>query len=611
MKGGRDAEAVLGVSGGNQAQTCFLYLGESEMKKAILVLGLVGLFAASAPAVDYSWNAGAGAWTTGTNWTPTGVPGAGDNAIVQNSPSASAGSGASQTVTVGSLTVDNGAELGFGDFFTLNVGDYLYYSTNPMVGNNDHTFNIDGDVYFSQAYHMNWGFNNTWNLNGTNKAINFQCYNNGYDVMRWVNIYGSIYDNGSYRAGWSVAENTVTVKSGGQILARPGAVASDWVAREFIFEDGQANLPAINSDVDFYFRCMKEDNGTGNLTVAGGVKYPMDVYVGGGYWGGPYDQTSTYDWKIKGGDLAVQRDLQIRTNRSYAGDALGKWFHCVENGTNDPVSRNVTVGRDLVVGYYNNNNPATNWGKYGMKMYNATVRVGRDLNMGYGNESTGTLQMDNATIYLGDDLDFKGVPIQWAIDNWQAGTSTLICDGNGVAYSYSQTLEMMGDCGIKWHNLHINNPGGTVTLAAGAAGDTILTGDLKVLAGTFNDSDRPITFNGDQHLLEVAAGATITGGSFDNLVLLDDAVLNLGSDILTDNLAMGDGSRIYLNSLYELQADGFTYDGLTDSGPGGAGPWPNDLGMIYPGAIPEPGTLLLVGTGVLGVLGYIRRRRMT
>jgi hypothetical protein len=28
------------------------------------------------------------------------------------------------------------------------------------------------------------------------------------------------------------------------------------------------------------------------------------------------------------------------------------------------------------------------------------------------------------------------------------------------------------------------------------------------------------------------------------------------------------------------------------------------------GEIPEPGTLLLLGTGVLGVLGYMRRRRM-
>jgi len=51
----------------------------------------------------------------------------------------------------------------------------------------------------------------------------------------------------------------------------------------------------------------------------------------------------------------------------------------------------------------------------------------------------------------------------------------------------------------------------------------------------------------------------------------------------------------------------------TEKGP--SGPWPKfaDLGgnyVMFDTTIPEPGTILLVGTGLLGLLGYVRRRRM-
>ena len=86
---------------------------------------------------------------------------------------------------------------------------------------------------------------------------------------------------------------------------------------------------------------------------------------------------------------------------------------------------------------------------------------------------------------------------------------------------------------------------------------------------------------------------SIIGGS-NSYVYLDSNVE------ISDNLNIASGCKLFLNGYTLLNLEGG--DDVT-----GSLPW--DKGEIV-GEIPEPGTLLLLGSGLLGVLGVVRRRRM-
>ena len=585
------------------------------MRKMLALSVMLLLVCGSAQAVDYVWNQSLSLppntnldWDDNANWTPTPGPNGpdsfSDTALINTSGIVDMG-GSPTTINIGEVIFDNGSTFypRGSDLITWYIrddggesGDWLYLSTSGWDGYRSiEHWHVDGHWIFEYSTHY-FRSSDEVHMYGANKGIKVYAADGG-DLRRIVLHTGAgVYDNGTRQEGFSDPRAVVTVESGAQIIKRPDAVNSRWVARAFVFEGGQSNLPAYKENVDFIIRPHKVDNeptiGVDDFGFNTAVVYPQGLYVGGGYWGSPTPLNSIF-YKPAGGDIRTGGDFEFRTNRSYARVADGHWLHLIDNGTS--VQRHIDVAGRMRVGN------APNYGKYGIKMYNATVNIDGDLLLGGGNPNSGTLIMDNATIYLGDDLEWYSsyVPGQWAIDNWDPGTSTLICDGNGLGVT--QDIESYGYLGLKFNNFIVDNPGGQVRLRSGAAGDLVLTGDLKVLAGTFNQNNRSVTFNGPLHEFSDA-----TSMDFDNIILLDDAVVQLGSAInigAPDNLVMGLNSRLYLNG-FALTADGLDYvDGAQAS-------WPNDDGTIISGPIPEPGTMLLIGTGILGLLGYIRRRRM-
>ncbi|KPL01453.1 MAG: hypothetical protein AMK75_04860 [Planctomycetes bacterium SM23_65] len=583
------------------------------MRKILALSVVLLLTSGAAYSVDYVWNQSDPNtnnnldWDDNANWTPTPGPNGpdsfSDTALINTSGCVDMG-GSSTTINIGEVIFDNGSNFyprGSG-LITWYIrddggesGDWLYLSTKGWDGYNSvEQWHVDGHWIIENKQHY-FRSSDEVHMYGANKGIKVYAHDGG-DIARIVLHAGAgVYDNGTATDGFSDPSTIVTVQSGAQIIKRPDAVNSQWVARAFVFEGGQSNLPAYKENVDFIIRPHKVDNettlGVDDFGFNTAVVYPQGLYVGGGYWGTPTPLGSIF-YKPAGGDIRTGGDFEFRTNRSYAVVADGHWLHLIDNGTG--VQRHIDVAGNMRVGN------APNYGKYGIKMYNATVNIDGRLRFGGGNPNSGTLIMDSATIYLGGDLDWYSsyVPDQWAIDNWDPGTSTLICDGNGLAVT--QNIESYGYLGIKFNNFIVNNPGGQVRLVSGAAGDLVLTGDLKILAGTFNQNNRLVTFNGPGHDWQDGVGM-----EFDNILLAQNAEVTMLSDITIqfgDNLLMASGSALYLNG-FTLHAEG---QDLVSSEIGQMA-W--DDGTII-GTIPEPGTMLLIGTGILGLLGYIRRRRM-
>ena len=110
-----------------------------NMKDTLVAVFMALLTVGAAQAVDYTWNgAASGAWNTPANWSPNGLPGAGDTVYFPSAVEITDGF----TIGAGTLTITNGTGTvslrgnitGLGRMEKYGVGALSLYGNNTFSG---------------------------------------------------------------------------------------------------------------------------------------------------------------------------------------------------------------------------------------------------------------------------------------------------------------------------------------------------------------------------------------------------------------------------------------------------------------------------------------------
>jgi hypothetical protein len=202
------------------------------MKLLIYTLFVVLIFTVfSFSQTKYTWVGGSGSWQTASNWTPNGIPGAADTAVVNSGTVTN-----DSTVFVASLFQNGGTINGTGE---INIADSLSFANGIQTGTGSTKLSsgCNGAIISSQSKQFSRGFINDGYLIWQGANVTFSgCVftNNGtFDANSESSIFGfggggSIINNGSIIRSTATGTATISVpiSNQGNINVKSGILQS-------------------------------------------------------------------------------------------------------------------------------------------------------------------------------------------------------------------------------------------------------------------------------------------------------------------------------------------------------------------------------------------------
>ena len=597
---------------------------------AFLVLGVLLGAVSGAQATSYTWNSNlSGNWSNYSSWSPGGGPpnGSTDTAAV---PPVMVIVYVDMNPTVYQLTVgatdgvfvNNGQQFYLGGTSpSLDVAGMFFLnstgSATTLDAESPATIQGGGTVFLAGTSSNNYVQGSTITL-----AAGTTIQGQGY-------IQAPLVNNGTVTAtglgltlsGASIDNEGTMTANGGLLTFKSTSITNNGTIQNNAFSDSGPNTLVFN-------RVTIYGNGTSSLINPNGGQVQLI-------------SSSLYDHHLGAGAVQIGGTTSFYgKNTLNAGTSInipngqGLYFY---NSLSNPatlIGGNVTLASTGNATYFSAGNPLSlqsNLVLGGTSSQNYVTGSTITLAGGYTIQGQGYIQAplvnNGAVIAQGGNLTISGGITGNGTVTAQGGNLTISggITGNGAVSGLGNaTLNILSNLQVgnlnmtQFTNLAVQNSQ-TVGISQNFTFAQQTPSSWNWGAGSTLLMDG----SGTPQSLEVGGKdyGYVPAGFSNNFNLQNLDINGAGTQVsLTDSVNNGQrGGRggsaeaLYVDSLYIAAGDTLNLDGLhlyvEGFGLVGNGTWRNGGGMITGGPVPIPGTLLLLGSGLLGLAGFKRIRR--